>query len=153
MDNKVINEVIRLTKTYEIINDCGILYAKIPLTELLDKVEAEIEHKEVGVLDIDMDNKDIVFITTREIDNLYALKHSLAELKDCDEYLRTVAKCWQYHDTFADTILKAVARRNPNLNRLAYHEYGERADSILKDFIFKNKNVIRKYWYEDETKN
>lgn len=91
--------------------------------------------------------EDEIMIPT-EIMKLYPseiLKETMVE--DVTNYLKEVAKCWEYRNLgFAPSLLKKAARARPALNGKIFTAYGKDGDEILSGLVKTNMEFIKKCW-------
>lgn len=103
---------------------------------------------------IPLETTDEVVIPV-EIMKLYpteALKNTMVE--DVTEYLKEIARCWEYHNLgFTQSLLKKAAKARPALNSVVLKAYGKDGDIHLTALVKANHKFIREHWNDDSPLN
>lgn len=138
------------------INDLKVII--IPYEDIL-RGKVSICMNEDNSVTTDKDNHPIIDDTVQgsaikipaEIRKLYPPEKSDQLAQDVADYLRVVAKSWEFKNlAFKPTILKKAAAYKPVLNGVIFMAYGKDGDKYLTDLVTSNKAYIEECWKEIE---
>lgn len=92
--------------------------------------------------------KEIVMTIPTEIKQLYQNQDDKM-IQDVADYLKEVAKCWEYKNLgFQSSLLKKAAKAKPALNTIICRMYGKEGDQYLTELVTNNFDFIKQCWAE-----